>query len=91
MMTRPEKDLPFVILTDVRSGKFVQFCGSRERELTFDVPELQVTHPLGGASDPSVYGRAAALAFETLNGLIRDTPRGELHLEESIEHDPHSN
>lgn len=34
----PESRRPFVIIEDVATGRFVQFAGSKERGLLFDVP-----------------------------------------------------
>lgn len=39
MQLCPEDERPFVIVTDTITGRFVQFCGSRARKLTVDLPK----------------------------------------------------
>lgn len=70
MMSLPESVRPFVILEHRPSRRFVQFCGSLVRQLTFDVPALSTTIELGPGSAPDVYPSAASLALMTLGSLV---------------------
>jgi hypothetical protein len=70
MMSLPEAARPFVVLSHRPSQRFVQFCGSTTRPLTFDVPALGTTTVLGQGGDADIYESAAALALMTLGSLV---------------------
>lgn len=93
MMSRPQASRPFVILEHRPSRRFVQFCGSTNEPLTFDVPALDKTVRLGGPDSPAdVYESAAALALTTLGRLVYRslTPIiGDASFVSGIEHSPH--
>ena len=42
MLKRPEGLGPFLVVEDVRTKKFVQWCGSREKPLRFEAPLLSL-------------------------------------------------
>lgn len=70
MMSLPESSRPFIVLEHRPSQRFVQFCGSLTRQLTFDVPALGTTIELGPGSAVDVYSSAASLALMTLGSLV---------------------
>lgn len=70
MMSLPEATRPCIVLEHRPSRRFVQFCGSRTRPLTFDVPALETTIELGPGSEPEIYSSGASLAFMTLGSLV---------------------
>ena len=85
MMMRRHALRPFVILTDVATGKFVQWAGSAAERILFDVPALGISVRMDGVP------AAAARGLEVLSQLaIRplEMPFSEgLLLEESDTHD----
>lgn len=70
MMSLPERVRPFIVLEHRPSRRFVQFCGSTTRQLTFDVPALGTTLELGPGSELEIYSSAASLALMTLGSLV---------------------
>lgn len=42
MLATPESQRPFVVVQDIVTERFVQFCGSPERGVLFDVPALGI-------------------------------------------------
>lgn len=70
MMSLPESVRPFVVIEHRPSRRFVQFCGSLTRPLTFDVPALSTTIELGPGSELDIYSSAASLALMTLGSLV---------------------
>ena len=51
MMRRPESLGPFLVLEDVASGRFVQWCGSQTRALRFECPEIDLSEERGHRPD----------------------------------------
>lgn len=70
LMSLPESVRPFVVIEHRPSKRFVQFCGSLTRPLTFDVPALDTSIELGPGSEVGIYTSAAALALMTLGSLV---------------------
>lgn len=62
MLKRPEGLGPFLVVEDVRTAKFVQWCGSREKLLRFEAPAIGLVRArVDGDLDAQV-----RLAIETL-------------------------
>ena len=76
MMERPHALRPFVILTDVATGAFVQWAGSAAERLLFDVPALDICERL--ASVPYAAGRG----IEVLGQLA--TRSGEMPFSQGL-------
>lgn len=92
LMSLPERLRPCLVLEHRPSRRFVQFCGSTTRPLTFDVPALQTTLELGPGSVPEIYSSGASLAFMTLGSLVYRSfvPSGDPSVSWSaIERSPH--
>jgi len=46
LLSKPRSQRPFVIITDQVTGRFVQFAGSMEEPLIFDVPQLSFSEKI---------------------------------------------
>jgi hypothetical protein len=66
MLQRPKSSLPFVIVEDTVTGKFVQFCGSAAESLKFDCPALGINSV---EVDRSVSAASSALCALRQQGL----------------------
>lgn len=64
LLTRPEETLPFLIIMHWPTRQFVQFAGSRNKPLWFDVPDLKIGRDVKPDEDPT------ELALTTLKGLL---------------------
>lgn len=71
LLSCPEVFRPFVIVETVRFHQFVQFAGSTERGLLFDVPALSIEASHNPVSDPEA---GATIAVDTLRAMgVLDT------------------
>ncbi len=65
MLATPESQRPFVVVQDTVTKHFVQFCGSLERGVMFDVPALGiVADPCRNVAD------GVERALDTLRGPL---------------------
>jgi hypothetical protein len=65
MLATPESQRAFVLVEDIVTERFVQFCGSLERGVMFDVPALGiVAEPCRNVTD------AVERALATLRGPL---------------------
>ncbi len=86
MMKRSKRSRPFTILTDVATGRFVQWCGSAEEKLLFDVPALGLSEPQGNTEAAAVMGLDVLRDISTVPGGPAAFLEG-LVLEESDSHE----
>jgi hypothetical protein len=78
LLTRPEHQRPFVVLSDGRTEQFVQWCGSKTKPLLFDVPAK------GIALEPAPDVRASAVrGIEVLREMCGGFPQGLVLLDEN--------
>jgi hypothetical protein len=86
MLEKPRAHRPYLVITDTVTGTFVQFCGSDQEPLLFDVPVLGIVgRPVNKQRDlPATLDHAAELAVNVLVGL--NLPSfAEIKLEEGVQ------
>lgn len=72
MLATPESQRPFVVVQDMVTERFVQFCGSLERGVMFDVPAL------GIVAEPCTVSEGVQRALDTLRGPLALPDEAEL-------------
>lgn len=85
---QPESMKPFLIVEELgqeQRKRFVQFAGSTERGLLFDVPSLGISYHL---PDPDNFVAAARLALETLSDRLGVSKAASVRITESASPDP---
>jgi len=63
LLETPEATRPFVVIEEADGERFVQFAGSKERGLLFDVPALGIAVSPVPGNEPAL---AALVALDTL-------------------------
>jgi hypothetical protein len=74
MLSRHQRERPFLIVTDMETERFVQFAGSREEELLVDCPRLEYQRRFPGVRKGADLETVAVNALDLLERQIRRAP-----------------
>jgi|SRR5580692_2788162 hypothetical protein len=77
LMAKERSQMPFVVVSDRVTGRFVQFAGSKGERLLFDVPARGVSF-----RTDETFDAVAALACATMRVNFNLPPQTELLIEE---------
>lgn len=74
MLSRHQRERPFLIVTDMETERFVQFAGSREEELLVDCPRMLYQRRYPGVRGGTDLETVAVNALDLLERQIRRAP-----------------